>query len=142
MELVRSLGAHEVLDYSTRNFTSESGRWDTIVAVNGYQPLAAYRRQLAPKGRYLMVGGSTAQLFQALLFARPYFALDGKRGGALTIDPKRRAGDLKQLTTWLESGALKVIIDRQFELEHAAEAMAYVERGHLLGKVILSVRHP
>lgn len=137
--LVHSLGAHEVFDYSTRDFTRSGQTWDVIVAVNGYQSLSTYRRHLAPKGRYVMVGGSSAQLFEALLFARPYFALDGKRGGALSIDTKRQGEDLQQLARWLESGVLRVIIDRQFELERAAEAMAHVERGHVLGKVVLRV---
>ena len=139
VELVRSLGAHEVMDYTTRDFTSESRCWDTIVAVNGYHPLSAYRRQLAAKGRYVMVGGSTAQMFEALLFARPYFAIEGKQGGSLSFDAMRQARDLRRLAAWLESGALRVIIDRQFELARAAEAMAHVERGHVLGKVVLSL---
>ena len=139
VELVRSLGAHEVIDYSTRDFTCMGQTWDTIVAVNGYQPLSTYRRHLAAKGRYVMVGGSSAQLFEALLLARPYFALEGKRGGTLSFDARRQAEDLQQLARWLESGGLRVIIDQQFALERAAEAMAHVERGHVLGKVILNI---
>ena len=139
VELVKSLGVPEVIDYSRQGFTEGHETWDAIVAVHGYHSLAAYRRHLAPGGRYVMVGGSGAQLFQALLFARPFFALGGKWGGALTIDEQRQLLDLEQLSTWLERGALRVVIDRRYELERAAEAMAHVESGHVRGKVVLSV---
>jgi NADPH:quinone reductase-like Zn-dependent oxidoreductase len=139
VDVVRSLGAHEVIDYSTSALPGTAASWNVIVAVNGYHSLLEYRRLLAPGGRYVMVGGTSAQLFQAILFAWPLFALGGKRGGALTIDSKRQAGDLQQLSSWLESGALRVLIDRRFPLERAAEAMAHVEAGHVRGKVVLSV---
>lgn len=139
VELVRSLGAHEVIDYTTRDLSKSPAAWNAIVAVNGYHPLLTYRRLLAPGGRYVMVGGTDAQLFQALLFARPLFALDGKSGGALTVDEQRQADDLQQLSSWLQAGAVRVVIDRRFELARAAEAMAHVEGGHVKGKVVLSV---
>jgi NADPH:quinone reductase-like Zn-dependent oxidoreductase len=139
VELLATLGAHRVHDYTRHDFAASGETWDAIVGVNGYRTLRDYRRALAPGGRYVMVGGSTAQLFEALLFARPYFALDGKRAGALTIDHSRQADDLAQLATWLERGELRAVIDSLFDLEQAAAAMELMEQGHARGKVVLRV---
>lgn len=138
-ELVRSLGAAHVVDYTQRDFTAEGKTYDVIVAVNGYHSLLAYRRCLVPGGRYVMIGGTGAQLFQTLLFARLVFGLQGKWGGALTIDESKREADVAQLASWLEAGAIRPVIDRELELEQAAEAMRYVEAGHVRGKVVLRV---
>lgn len=139
MELARALGASETIDYNQRDFTTEATRYEVIVAVNGYHPLAAYRRALEKGGRYVMIGGSGKQLFETLLFGKPVFALDGKRGGALTIDERKREADVAQLAEWLEAGKLKPVIDRELGFEQAAEAMRYVESGHVRGKVVLRV---
>ena len=139
VELVRSLGAHEIIDYSTQDLARSDATWNTLIAINGYHSVLTYRRLLAPGGRYVMVGGTSAQLFQALLFAKPLFALEGKRGAALTLDDARRAEDLAQLSSWLESRAMRVVIERRYTLEKVAEAMAHVEAGHVKGKVVLTV---
>lgn len=137
--LVRSLGAHVVLDYTRDDFATLGQTWDAIIGVNGYRSVRDYRRSLSRGGRYVMVGGSGAQLFQALLIARPYFALEGKQAAVLTIDHSRQADDLAQLAGWLDSGALTPVIDSMFELEQTAKAMALVESGHVRGKVVLRV---
>lgn len=139
VELVRSLGAHAVLDYTREDFTTSGETWDAIIAVNGYRSLRDYRRSLSRGGRYVMVGGSGAQLFEALILARPYFALDGKWAGALTIDHSRQADDLAQLAGWLERGEITPVIDSMFDLEHTAKAMTLVEQGHVRGKIVLRV---
>ncbi len=139
VELVRSFGVHACLDYTQRDFTREGQQWDAIVAVNGYHSLAAYGRCLSPGGRYVMVGGTSAQLFEALLFARPFFALQRKQGGALTIDVAQQGAELQQLAEWLGSGALRVVLEQRYPLERAAEAMAHLERGHVRGKVVVCV---
>lgn len=139
VDLVRALGAEEAFDYSAARFDERLGRFDAIIAINGFQPLSAYRRRLSPSGRYVMVGGSTRQLFEGLLLARPTFALAGKTGRALTIDPQHQASDLEQLARWLAQGALRVVIERRFPLERVPEAMALAERGHVRGKLVVTV---
>jgi NADPH:quinone reductase-like Zn-dependent oxidoreductase len=67
VDLVRSLGADQVIDYTQEGFTQNGQRYDLILAANGYHPISAYKRALRPKGRYVMSGGSMAQLFQAML---------------------------------------------------------------------------
>jgi NADPH:quinone reductase-like Zn-dependent oxidoreductase len=138
LELVRSLGAHEVIDYQRTSLESVTQTFDAVVAINGYQRLSTFRRLLSPGGRYVMVGGSNAQLFQALLFAGPYFALFKRRGATLSIDPTRQSADLEQLAKWKKEGVIRVVIDRAFSLEATAEAMALAERGHVRGKIVLT----
>lgn len=138
-ELVRGFGAHDVIDYTQCNFTHESTKYDVIVAVNGYHPLTAYRRCLVPGGRYVMIGGTGRQLFETLLFGALVFRLQGKHAAALTIDESKRPADVAQLATWLQEGKLTPTIDRELDLTQTAEAMRYVEKGHVRGKVVLRV---
>ena len=78
MDMVRSLGADQVIDYTREDFTRSGRRYDLILGVNGYHPLSAYKRALTPKGRYVMAGGSTAQIFQAMLLG-PWMSMFGKK---------------------------------------------------------------
>src|SRR5881275_3780504 len=64
VDLVRSLGADHVIDYTKEDFTKSGQRYDLIFAANGYHPISAYQRALSPNGRYIMTGGSGAQMFQ------------------------------------------------------------------------------
>lgn len=140
--LVRSLGADRVVDYAQEDFTAGAERYDVVFGVNGYHSLAAYRRCLKPGGLYLMIGGSTAQLFEALLLGRWRFLFSGKRGQALTLDGARRPADLRELRDLLISRKLKPVIDRVFPLDQAPDAFRYVEGHHVRGKVVLSVQPP
>jgi NADPH:quinone reductase-like Zn-dependent oxidoreductase len=65
--MVRALGADRVLDYTRESVADLDDRFDSIFGVNGYQPLATYRALLAPGGTYVMIGGETRQIFEALL---------------------------------------------------------------------------
>ena len=67
MDMVRSIGADHVIDYTQEDFTQNGQRYDLILAVNGYRSISDYKRALSPEGVYVMTGGSMAQLFQAML---------------------------------------------------------------------------
>ncbi|MDX2012049.1 MAG: NAD(P)-dependent alcohol dehydrogenase [Myxococcaceae bacterium] len=138
VELARTLGADSVLDYSTETFDERLGTFDAILGINGYQTLAAYRRRLVPGGRYVMVGGGSRQLFEALLFARPFFALGGKIGRTLTIDSSQQAKDLERLGGWLAEGTLRVVVEQTYPLERLAEAMTQAEQKHVRGKLVVT----
>jgi NADPH:quinone reductase-like Zn-dependent oxidoreductase len=86
--MARSLGADRVIDYTREDFTRSGRQYDLILAVNGYHSIFDYRRVLSPWGIYVMVGGNTAQLFQALLLG-PWLSMAGsKKMGALTSTPE------------------------------------------------------
>ena len=77
MDMVRSIGADYVIDYTKEDFTKNGQQYDLIVAINGYHPFADYKRALSPQGIYVMIGGSMKQIFQAMLLG----PLMSKKGG-------------------------------------------------------------
>jgi NADPH:quinone reductase-like Zn-dependent oxidoreductase len=137
VELARSLGADEVIDYTKEDFTKSSRRYDLILAANGYHPLSAYKRALAPKGIYVMAGGSTAQILQALLWGPLLSEKGGRRLGALTAT--RSPEDLLLLKGLVEAGIVVPVIDRRYSFAETAEALRYLGAGHARGKVVIAM---
>ncbi|MBX3271044.1 MAG: DUF2306 domain-containing protein [Sandaracinaceae bacterium] len=133
--LVRALGADRVLDHARAEHDADEARYDAVFGVNGYRPLAAHRARVAPGGAYVMVGGTGRQIFEALLVGPLAFWRSGRRVEVLTLS----AGppELEEVRELLATGALRPVIDRVLSLDQAAEAMRYVERGHVHGKVLL-----
>ena len=140
VDLVTSLGADEVLDYTKEDFGTREERYDVILGINGHRSLGTYRRCLQPGGTYVMVGGENRQIFHALLFGRLRFLFGGKQALTLTVNDALRQQDLEQLSGWLSRGAVRPVIDRSFALHEAADAMRYVLKGHVAGKVVLRVQ--
>ncbi len=136
-DLAWQFGAERVMNYATEDFTREDRHYDVIIAINGYHPIADYKRCLKPGGRYVMIGGDNRQIFEALLRSRWEFRGSDKSAFALTVNDSSRAQDMQTLHKLLTAGQLKVVIDRTFSLHEAAEAMRYVEQGHVRGKVVL-----
>ncbi|TGK39035.1 NAD(P)-dependent alcohol dehydrogenase [Leptospira andrefontaineae] len=139
-EISRSLGADHIIDYTKEDFTKSGIKYDLIVGVNGYRSLSEYKNALNPKGRYVMAGGGTAQLFQALLLG-PFISLtDSRKIIAASSEPNQK--DLLFLSELIQSGKIKSVIDRKYKLEEVPQAVHYVEQGHASGKVIITVNTP
>jgi NADPH:quinone reductase-like Zn-dependent oxidoreductase len=137
MDMVRSLGADHVIDYTREDFTSNNQRYDLIFAANGYHPISAYKRALSSQGKYVMAGGSLPQMFQALLLG-PWISMVGrKKMGAVTA--KSNPKDLIILKELIESGKVKPIIDRCYPLREVPEAFRYLKDGHAVGKIVIHV---
>lgn len=137
VEQARSLGADHVIDYTREDFTQSGQRYDLILAVNGYHPISAYKRALTPEGVYVMVGGTTTQMFQALLLGPLMSMIAGKKMGALVAKPDKE--DLACVKELLEARKVVPLIDRCYPLGETAEAIRYVEAGHARGKVIITM---
>lgn len=137
LERLRSLGADHVIDYTREDFTRSSQRYDLILAVNGYRPLAEYRRALKPLGTYVVVGGEGRQISESLMMG----PLVSRRGGqtvtSLTATPN--AGDLSFVKDLIEAGKVHPVIDQIYPLENTADAVRYVGAGHAAGKVIIRI---
>ncbi|TGM98825.1 NAD(P)-dependent alcohol dehydrogenase [Leptospira dzoumogneensis] len=132
-----ALGADQVIDYTKEDFIESGKKYDLIVGVNGYRSLSEYKSVLNPKGRYVMAGGGTAQLFQALLLG-PFISLRGSQKIiAASSEPNQK--DLTFLSELMQSGKIKSVIDRRYKLEEVPQAIQYVEQGHAAGKVIITV---
>jgi len=137
LDMVRSLGADQVIDYTKEDFTKKEQRYDLILAANGYHQILDYRRALSPMGRYVMTGGSMAQFFEAIALG-PVISMTGskKLGNFLAKANQKELVIIKEL---LEAGKVKPVIDRRYPLSEVAEAIRYVEAGHARGKVVITV---
>lgn len=137
MEMARSLGADRVIDYTKEDVTKRSEQYDLIIAANGYHSIFDYRRILGPNGIYVSTGGTMGQIFEGMLLG-PLAALgSGKMMGALAA--KAKAEDSAFVGSLVETGKVKIIIDRSYPLSETAEAMRYLGEVHPSGKVVVTV---
>jgi len=136
-DMVRSLGADHVIDYTQENFTQNGHRYDLILAANGYHPISDYRRALCPEGTYVATGGSMAQSLQATMLG-PFISMTGsKKMGGMLVRPNQN--DLVFLKELIEGGEVVPVIDRYYPLSEIAEAFRYIGEGHAQGKVVITV---
>ena len=131
VEMLRSLGADHVIDYTQADFTQNGQRYDLILAANGYQPLAAYQRALRPQGAYVMTGGATAQMFEAMLQGPWRSKQGGQKMGNILARPCQK--DLMFMKELIEAGKVTPVIDRRIPLRDVADAIRYLEAGHARG---------
>lgn len=136
IELVRSLGADRVIDYTRDDFADDGPRYEAILAANGDRSIWDYKRALNANGRYAMTGGSNRQLTEALLLG-PLLSLGRQRFGNVLVTPTH--ADLLVLRELCESGQVKPVIDRTFPLSEVPSAVRYVEDGQARGKVVVAV---
>jgi NADPH:quinone reductase-like Zn-dependent oxidoreductase len=142
MDLVRSLGADDVIDYTREDFADGRRRWDVIVDTAGRRPLSKLRRALTPKGTLVIVGGDgggrwTGGFFRGALRAPLLSPFVSQRLRGLVS--KERGEDLQALTELIEAGKVTPVIDRTYPLIEAPEAIRYLEKGHPRGKVLITV---
>ncbi len=139
LDLARTLGADRVIDYTQEDFTRSGQTYDLILAANGYHPLSAYKRALAPQGTYVMAGGKPGQMFQAMLLGSWLSEKGGKKLGGFTAKANQK--DLVTLKELVEAGKVVPVIDKRYSLSEAAEALRYLGAGHARGKVVITVEH-
>jgi NADPH:quinone reductase-like Zn-dependent oxidoreductase len=142
VDMARSIGADQVIDYTQADCTRNGQRYDLILAVNGYHSIFAYRRALRPTGRYVLVGASKAHLFQALLQALllgPVISRTGSQKMGFMGIAKINQQDLGVVKELLEAGKVVPVIERRYPLRETAEALRYLEEGHARGKVVITV---
>ena len=139
-ELVRSVGADHVIDYTREDFADGRNRYDVILDIAGNRSLSELRRALTPRGTLVIVGGEDAgnwlgvrrQLRAAALspFVRQ------KLGFFIS---KERRQDLEELRRLLEAGTIRPVVDRTFALEEVPAAIRYLRDGHARGKVVITI---
>ncbi|HEX5915790.1 MAG TPA: NAD(P)-dependent alcohol dehydrogenase [Rubrobacter sp.] len=141
VELVRALGADEVIDYTREDFTDGTRQFDLILDTAGRRPLSQLRRALRPQGTLVIVGGEGGDRwlggFQRQIVApvRSLFT-DQKMLGLIS---KERQQDLLTLRDLIDAGKLTPVIGRTYPLREAPQAIRYLEQGHAQGKVVLTV---
>ena len=137
LEMVRSLGADQVVDYTREDFTQNGEVYDMILnTVPGKVSFSACRKSLTRDGLFLAVAGGVNEMMQML-----WTSLKGGKkvifGGGFACERKESLHFIKEL---VEAGELKPVIDRSYPLERAAEAHRYVDLGHKKGNVVLTVK--
>jgi NADPH:quinone reductase-like Zn-dependent oxidoreductase len=139
VELVRSLGADRVIDYTSEDF-SETGPYDLILDCIENRTLADVRRALAPRGTLVLNSGTGAtglamlvRLVKPLLIS-PFV---GHRLTRFVSNPNH--DDLMELRAWTEAGTVRPVIDRTYALAETSEALRYIAAGHARGKVVVRV---
>jgi NADPH:quinone reductase-like Zn-dependent oxidoreductase len=136
VDMMRSIGADHVLDYSKDDFAALGQRYDLILAANGNRSIWDYKRALSAHGSYVMSGGSNRQLAEALLFG-PLLSMGRQKFGNLLVKPNQ--ADLMVLKELCETGKVRPVIDRRFQLSEVPAAVRYVEDGHARGKVVITI---
>jgi len=139
LDLMRSLGADHVIDYTKEDFTKNGRQYDLILDVIAYRSVLAYTRALAPNGTYFFVGGSVALLFPILFLGPLIRRITGRNIKLLVVQTD--AKDLMSIAELIQAGKVTTAIDKRFPLSEAAEALRYLGEGHAKGKVVITVEH-
>jgi NADPH:quinone reductase-like Zn-dependent oxidoreductase len=141
VELVRSIGAADVVDYTAEDFTDRRGRYDVILDNVGNRPLRRLRRALTPTGTLVLNGGgSPGRVVGAVGSMLRAVVVNGvvrQRLRPFIAKPKR--ADLLTLTGMAQDGTLIPVVGRSYPLADTAEAVRHVEQGHARGKVVITV---
>ena len=141
-DLVRSIGASDVIDYTREDFTDGTRQYDVIIDTAGRRPLSVLRRALAADGVLVIVGGEGGGPwlggFQRQLGA-PFRSI-GRKQRLIGLMYRETPELLVALTDLIEAGTVVPVIDRTYPLEQAADAIRHLEQGHVAGKVVLTMR--
>jgi NADPH:quinone reductase-like Zn-dependent oxidoreductase len=141
IDLVRSIGADHVIDYTQGDFAKGPQRYDLILDIGGNSRLSRLRRALTPSGTLVMAGGEDGGRWTGGM---------GRQLRALALSPfvrqrltmlvsKQNHADLERLAQLIEAGALTPVIDKSYPLHQAPDAMRHLEAGHARGKLVITV---
>jgi NADPH:quinone reductase-like Zn-dependent oxidoreductase len=143
VELVKSLGADRVIDYTKEDFAKDAERYDVFIDNVPNHSLAECRQVLTPNGKYIMIGGGGpddgkwvgpfGRVIHALIL-KPFIK---QQVGMMIADANKT--DMTFLSELMESGKVKVVIDKTYKLSEVPAAIAYLEKGHARGKVAITV---
>jgi len=143
IDMIRSIGSDQVIDYTQADFTKSGQRYDLIFDCIANHSLSAFQRVLNPKGCYIMVGaadgggqwmtGFLTRLLKAIVMS--WFASQK----LVMVGAKISKEDLAIMGEFLKTGKVTPVIDRRYSLSEAAEAIRYLEEGHARGKVVITL---
>ena len=136
LEFMRSLGADDVIDYRSQDFTRLKAH-DLVLDMVAHRSVFAYRRALARDGRYLCVGGQVRTLMRVVTVGSVLGRLTGRRLGILVV--KQGPAHFEPLAERCVSGDIQIHIDRTFALDEVPRALAHVGEGRALGRVVIQI---
>ena len=137
IELVRSLGADNVIDYTQEDFPQNGAQYDLIIAMGGYRKLNDYMNVLLPDGIFVWAGGDLKGLFETMVLGS--WTSRGTDKKLTTLSHHSSQEDLVFMAELIEAGQVKPVIDRSFPLTETGEAFRHYAAGHMQGKVVITV---
>jgi NADPH:quinone reductase-like Zn-dependent oxidoreductase len=137
LEIMDSIGADYVIDYTQTDVTKNGQQYDLILDAAAYRSVFDYPPILTPEGTYVLVGGSTARFFQVLLFGSLISKISGRKVQCLASKPNQ--ADLAILRDFLAAGKIVPFIDRTYNLSEVPTAIRQIEQRQVRGKIAISV---
>ena len=138
MQMVRTLGADHVIDYTKEDFTKNNRQYDLILDVKAFHSILDYKRALSPDGAYILVGGASSAVNQ-IMFLGPWLSMFSKKKMSLLLYKPNK--ELDYLLELVKSGKVHPVVDRVYPLSGTADAFRYYGDGRARGKVVITVEH-
>jgi len=140
LEMVRSIGADHVIDYTQEDFTQNEQQYDLIVDIAANHSLSDLKRVLTSQGICVVVGFSTLVHMLKVTLLGPWISKTGSQKIGMLM-PEENKQDLTDMKELLESGKITPVVDRRYTLSEVPEAIRYLEAGHARGKVVITLEH-
>lgn len=137
VDIARSAGADYVIDYTREDFARSDRRYDLIIGANAYRPIADYARALNSTGTYVMSGGGSKQILQAIFQGAWLSAISGRRLGNVTATARKT--DLLVIKDLLETGKIAPVVERVRPLSELPDAIRQLEHEHARGKTVITM---
>jgi NADPH:quinone reductase-like Zn-dependent oxidoreductase len=138
LDMLLSIGADYVIDYTKEDFTKNGKRYDLILDIAAHHSIFDYRRALCSKGIYSLIGGSRSTIFQ-IVFLGPLISLIGNKKMGLVAWKPNKKEDLDYIIELVELGKIKPVIDRCYFLDEIDDAFRYFEEGNPRGKIVITM---
>jgi NADPH:quinone reductase-like Zn-dependent oxidoreductase len=138
MDLVLSLGADHVLDYTKVDYTKEGERYDWIVDTDSHHSILSVRRALKPHGVYVTLGGTSLPIFAGMLVGPLISRFSDRWSGLMLWWKPFKTEDVATLKELIAAGKLRPVIDRRYPLSEVVDALRWVNDGHARGKVVIT----
>jgi NADPH:quinone reductase-like Zn-dependent oxidoreductase len=138
LDMLLSIGADYVIDYTKEDFTKNGKRYDLILDIAAHHSIFDYRRALCSEGIYSLIGGSRRAIFQ-IVFLGPLNSLVGNKKMGLVAWKPNKKEDLDIIIELVESDKIKPVIDRCYPLDEIDDAFRYFEEGNPQGKVVITI---
>jgi NADPH:quinone reductase-like Zn-dependent oxidoreductase len=139
VDLVRSLGADHVIDYTNVDYTTTGERYDWILDTDSHHSIFRVRNSLRPRGVYVTLGGEAGRLFQGLLLGPLLSMLSDQWTGLMLWWKPFHSADVATLKELMAAGKLAPVIDRRYPLSGVVEALRHVDEGRARGKVVITM---
>jgi len=138
LDMLRSIGADHVIDYTQEDYTKSGQSYGLILDVVAYRSVFDYWRALSPEGSFFIVGGSLATFLQVVVLGAFISRIGSKKLGLNAYEPNKEE-DLALLAQLFEAGKVIPVIDRRYPLHEVPEAFRYLAGGHHQGKIVITV---